>query len=302
MIRGLLSKEDKRGESVALLKVNDKIGIIALSNGLSEGQKQTMKKLEVTLTQLGFNVVLPKSLYRTVSVFHATDKERAAMLMDYYKDHQIKAIFDVSGGDLANGVLPYLDYQCIKNNPKPFFGYSDLTTVVNAIYHQTNQLTFLYQIRHLVGQHEKQVVDEFEKTFLLGHSNLFNFEYEWVQGESMKGITIGGNIRCFLKLAGTPYMPSFKHNILFLESFSGDLAKIATYLNHYKQLGVFDEINGLILGYFTELEEAGYSQTLVELVKTIVDNPKLPIVKTAQIGHQSNSKCLIIGKSLSLGR
>ncbi len=287
---------------MALLKLNDKVGIIALSNGLCESQKQVMRQLEVALTQMGLIVVFPEKLYRGLSVFHATDEHRAQMLMQYYEDQQIKAIFDVSGGDLANGVLPYLNFEIIKENPKPFFGYSDLTTVVNALHHKTDQLTFLYQVRNLVGQHQEQVVREFEKTLLHGHSNLFNFEYEWIQGECMEGVTMGGNIRCFLKLAGTPYMPSFKQKILVLESFSGDLAKIATYLNHYKQLGAFDEINGLVLGYFTELEQAGYSQTLIELVKAIVNNPKLPIVKTSQIGHQSNSKCLIVGKQTKLSR
>ena len=55
----------------------------------------------------------------------------------------------------------------------------------------------------------------------------------------MKGEVVGGNIRCFLKLAGTEYLPSFDGKILLLESYSGDVAGQGTYLNQYKQLGVF---------------------------------------------------------------
>ena len=284
---------------MALLKAGDKVGIIALSNGLSLRQQDEMNHLQFILNQLSLTLVLPDKLYRSLSVYHATDKERAAMLMSYYQDKEIKAIFDVSGGDLANGILSYVDFDIIKANPKPFFGYSDLTTYLNALYTKTNQVSFLYQVRHLITTQHHQARVDFEESVFNEHSNLFNFDYEWIQGEQMKGYVIGGNIRCFLKLAGTPYMPSFDRNILFLESLSGDIAKISTYFNHLKQLGAFDQISGLVLGYFSELEDEGYTQTLLELIRTIIDKPTLPIIKTSQIGHMKDSKCLIIGKLTS---
>ena len=69
--------------------------------------------------------------------FNGTGEERAEVLMKFFKDSSIKAIFDVSGGDLANGVLDYLDFEIIKNNPKPFFGYSDLSVILNSLYSKT---------------------------------------------------------------------------------------------------------------------------------------------------------------------
>ena len=116
----------------------------------------------------------------------------------------------------------------------------------------------------------------------------------------MSGEVIGGNIRCFLKLAGTSYMPTFDNKILLLESYSGDVAKMATYLNQYKQLGVFDRINGIILGYFTEMQQNCYQPDIISLVRQIVNNDKLPIIKTEYIGHGSDSRCAIIGEVLTL--
>ena len=72
--------------------------------------------------------------------------------MKFYRDEEIKGIFDVSGGDLANGVLPWLDYETIAKSGKMFWGYSDLTTVVNAITAKTGKPSVLYQIRNLIYQ------------------------------------------------------------------------------------------------------------------------------------------------------
>lgn len=285
-----------------LLNHHQAVGIIALSNGLSENQRQTIEQLEVVLTNLGLEVKYPASLFRTNSVYHATDQERAQMLMDFYQDNHIQAIFDVSGGDLANGVLPYLDYDLIRSNPKLFFGYSDLSVVLNAIYAKTDQPTYLYQIRNLVGEKGLIQQQRFKETFLQGGNSLLELNPVWIQGSHMSGEVIGGNIRCFLKLAGTSYMPIFDNKILLLESYSGDVAKMATYLNQYKQLGVFDRINGIILGYFTEMQEKKYQPDIVSLVRQIVNNDKLPIVKTEYIGHGADSRCAIIGEVLTLSR
>ena len=287
---------------MTLLNHHQAVGIIALSNGLSDKQRQMIKQLEVVLTNLGLEVKYPTSLFRTNSIYHATDKERAQMLMDFYQDNHIQAIFDVSGGDLANGVLPYLDYDLIHSHSKLFFGYSDLSVVLNAIYAKTNQATYLYQIRNLVGENGVIQQQQFEETFLQGGNSLLELNPVWIQGNHMSGEVIGGNIRCFLKLAGTSYMPDFNEKILLLESYSGDVAKMATYLNQYKQLGVFDRINGIILGYFTEMQEKKYQPDIVSLVRQIVDNDKLPIVKTEYIGHGADSRCAIIGELLTLSR
>ncbi|MEE0880544.1 MAG: S66 peptidase family protein [Turicibacter sp.] len=287
---------------MTLLNHHQAVGIIALSNGLSENQRQTIEQLEVVLTNLGLEVKYPTSLFRTNSVYHATDQERAQMLMDFYQDNHIQAIFDVSGGDLANGVLPYLDYDLIHSHSKLFFGYSDLSVVLNAIYAKTNQPTYLYQIRNLVGEKGLIQQQRFQETFLKGGNSLLELNPVWIQGNHMSGEVIGGNIRCFLKLAGTSYMPDFNEKILLLESYSGDVAKMATYLNQYKQLGVFDRINGIILGYFTEMQEKKYQPDIVSLVRQIVNNDKLPIVKTEYIGHGADSRCAIIGELLTLSR
>jgi muramoyltetrapeptide carboxypeptidase LdcA involved in peptidoglycan recycling len=115
----------------------------------------------------------------------------------------------------------------------------------------------------------------------------------------MCGIVVGGNIRCFLKLAGTEYLPDLTDKILLLESFNGTVAKMETYLCQLKQMGVYDKVAGIILGTFTEMETEKCIPTIETLVKKIVGKD-LPIVITSDIGHGTNSKGIIIGQELYL--
>ena len=95
---------------------------------------------------------LAKNMYAKDGTESGTRQQRAEALMKFYRDEEIKGIFDVSGGDLANGVLPWLDYETIAKSGKMFWGYSDLTTVVNAITAKTEKPSVLYQIRNLIYQ------------------------------------------------------------------------------------------------------------------------------------------------------
>ena len=132
------------------MKKGDKIGIVACSNGLKENSRQEMEHLKNTLEELGLIPVFSRYLYAGNGVESAGRRKRAEELMNFYRDEEIKGIFDVSGGDLANGVLPWLDYEEIKESGKAFWGYSDLTTVVNAITTKTGSPSVLYKIRNLI--------------------------------------------------------------------------------------------------------------------------------------------------------
>ncbi|AOR24004.1 S66 family peptidase [Clostridium taeniosporum] len=282
------------------LNYGDKVGILACSNGLDKNMEVKINKLKKILNEIGLKVVFSNKIFKKYSIFNGSGKERAIELMKFFQDKSIKAIFDISGGDLSNGILEYLDFDIIKKNPKLFFGYSDLSVVINALYAKSGVETYLYQIRNLIGDNSKIQIKDFIETFMENKKSLFKFEYEWIQGKFMNGIVVGGNIRCFLKLAGTEYIPNFKDKILLLESLSGDVAKMTTYLTQYKQLGVFKDIKGIILGSFTEMENKKYSPSIIELVQEIVNNPNIPIVKTSEIGHDSDSKCIVIGKNIEL--
>ena len=142
-------------------------------------------------------------------------------------------------------------------------------------------------------------VSDFKNTVLQSGTDLFEWEYEFIQQNEMRGAVVGGNIRCFLKLAGTEYMPDLNGKILLLESYSGTVAKMETYLCQLQQMGAFENVAGILLGTFTEMEEKNCTPGIEELVKRIAGE-KLPIAVTKKIGHGTDSKGIMIGRELTL--
>ncbi|EOU2021047.1 LD-carboxypeptidase [Clostridium perfringens] len=285
--------------SMSFLNKGNKIGIISCSNGLSIKNKNTIDELKLNLKSLDIEMVEGDTLYaKEYNLFSGTGEEKARALEKLFLDKDIKMIFDISGGDLANEVLDFLDFNLIKENPKPFFGYSDLTVLLNAIYSQCDITTYNYQLRNLIGKFKEEQMQNFKASFIEGKENIFNLDYKWINGSHLEGIVVGGNIRCLLKLAGTKYMPDFKDKILFLESFSGNSAKMVTYITQYKNLGVFNEVKGIILGEFTEMERENLKPDIVEILKRVIGEINIPILKTRDLGHGADAKCIPIGKYL----
>ncbi|MDV5115468.1 LD-carboxypeptidase [Clostridium perfringens] len=285
--------------SMSFLNKGDKIGVISCSNGLSIKNKNIIEELKLNLKSLDIEMVEGDTLYaKEYNLFSGTGEEKARALEKLFLDKDIKMIFDISGGDLANEVLDFLDFNLIKENPKPFFGYSDLTVLLNAIYSQCHITTYNYQLRNLIGKFKEEQMQNFKASFIEGKEDIFNLDYKWINGSYLEGIVVGGNIRCLLKLAGTKYMPNFKDKILFLESFSGNSAKMVTYITQYKNLGVFNQVKGIILGEFTEMERENLKPDIVEILKRVIGEINIPILKTRDLGHGADAKCIPIGKYL----
>lgn len=286
-----------------MITAGSKIGIVCCSNGQSREYADKIGRLEAVLQSIGLQPVFSDHIYVSEEGRNSTGQERAAALMDFYQNDEIKGIFDISGGDLANGILPYLDYDVIADSGKTFWGYSDLTTVINAVYAKTGKASVLYQIRNLIYDHAERQIADFTGSVINGGDDLFQIERQFlpsVDGKRGKlhGIVVGGNIRCFLKLAGTEYMPDFTDKILLLESYSGTAARIETYLCQLEQLGAFRKVSGILLGTFTEMQEKKCEPSVETLVRRYAGED-MPIAVTRQIGHGTDAKGIWIGKDVS---
>lgn len=280
------------------MRIGDKVGIVCCSNGQKKEYKADIDKLDFTLKNMGLIPVYSPHIYEEKGVFSGSAKQRGEALMSFYKAEDIGAIYDISGGDIANEVLPYLDYGVIANSNKHFWGYSDLTTIINAIYTMTENESVLYMVKNLVYQYGEQQRD-FIDTELENGNALNTFSYSFYQGDKMEGVMVGGNIRCLLKLAGTRYFPDMSHKILLLEALGGEIPQLVTYLNQLKQLGTFNKVNGILLGTFTTLQNTLTSDEVVAIVQEYVGE-NIPIAKTEYIGHGADSKAAVIGRHYNL--
>lgn len=280
------------------MKKASKAAIVACSNAQPQANREKLNKLKAVLSDIGLNPVFGDCIYEKESVFAGTGKERAESLMRFYRDPEIEAVFDISGGDIANEILPYLDYSVIAKSNAVFWGYSDLTTVINAIYAMTGKQSVLYQVRNLISRDAQKQKADFTASVFEEKPDLFSFRYEMIQKDSMQGVVAGGNIRCLLKLAGTRYWPDMNGKILLLESLGGLVPQMTAYLNQLKQIGVFEQVNGILLGTFTKMEEEKAVPSMTELVRRCAGE-RLPIARTEEIGHGTNAKAIVIGREMN---
>jgi len=275
-----------------MLRINDKIALVVCSNGKNIEDKARLEKLEGILVEIGLVPVFTKYIYRDKYGRATSPQLRAEELMSFYKNNEIRAIFDISGGDIANEILEYLDFDVIKENYKPFFGYSDLTTVLNALVSKTDKINYLYQILNII-ENEK-IRTSFENTFLKKQNSLFDVNWRFLQGTKIEGEIVGGNIRCFLKLAGIEYFPKVENKVLFIEGLGTSIEGLITHLAQLKQLGVFDNISGLLIGTFTKIEKEFSVEEIFEIIQEYIPS-SLPVVKTQEVGHAKDSKALKLG-------
>lgn len=282
------------------LNKGDKVALISCSDGVKQENLKLFHKVLHSFDSMHIKVEVSKCLFRKNSFFSGTGKERAEELISFFCDHSIKAIFDISGGNSANQIISYLDFETIKNNPKPYFGMSDLTVILNSIYKKTGMESYHYAIYNLGRDKAELQRERFKKSFIDGCSDIFDFKYEWLRGKEIKGTVIGGNIRCFLKLAGTEYFPEPENKVLLLEALGGNAANISSLVEQLFMLGYFNKLAGIILGTFSEVKEEGDMNILKDIILERTKEFNIPIVTTEEIGHGSDSKCIIIGRKIKL--
>lgn len=240
-----------------------KIGLLGLSDPVTSSLQPLLTMLQ------GCDVTVDSALYKA-----QTGKERAVTWNRWMEDGSYDYIFDVSGGDLSIETLPYLNTSLYRTNKTLFFGYSDVTPVLNVLAKQKN--TGLFQIR--------------------GNTNLDDILH-FIEGEKnslfLEGAYIGGNIRCLLKLAGTPWFPDMKEKHLFLESYSGKENRIRSYFTQLELMGVFGRVKDVTLGQFTELD-----QTDSAFLKEWAAVQNIPVYRDKRIGHSPDSKGIWICDTL----
>ncbi len=237
-------------------------------------------------------------------------QRRAVSFNTLAQDPTLKYIFDISGGNWANTVLPYLNYDILRSSQSVLCGYSDLSAVLNGLYAKIGKPSLLMQIRNLwrlsLTNAQKNLTNPLADDFFallrcgledpqiaeIGSLAIFG---DFVQGQSMEGVVLGGNIRCFAKLLGTEFCPNLQDKILVLEQYHGSYDLLISQVAQLAQCGIFTQIKGLVLGCFTQLQGQGidvYSRVFAYFL------PKhLPVFQTGQIGHQLDAKPVIIGKS-----
>ena len=273
-----------------------KLGVIAFSNSLTESDRPIFEKFKLLLEKTNYDIYFSSYLFKNKDNLNLLQiSEKKALEANEFMQAGVKVLLDISGGDTANLVLEYLNFDLISQNKVKYVGYSDNSVILNSICSQAKLPSFYYCPRLIAEDESGQQLNYFLSTVLDFKLNEPAFKYEFLRGDSLSGEVLGGNLRCTLKIAGIRFFPDFTDKILFLESLSGGLSRISSYLHEYYMLGVFDKIKGLIIGNFSELQEKFGRQSVLDVFEPYLDKSNYPIIITDELGHNVADKCIPFG-------
>ncbi|HAX71532.1 MAG TPA: LD-carboxypeptidase [Anaerolineales bacterium] len=310
------------------LKFGDTIGIISPSWGGAEMFPHRVKQGVQCLRKLGFDVRLAKHALNRKGFVSDAPENRAQDIHEMFADPDVKAIIASIGGDHSCHLLPLLDFDLIRSNPKTFMGYSDITVLNVAIWQRTGLVTFNggtlladfaeypdmfeyskeYFLKAVMGETPigriepaSHWTDEFldwgEKQDQTRPRNLLpSSGWTWLKEGSAEGRLVGGCLESLQHLRGTEYWADWQDAIFFFET-SEDKPSPRTVdgtLMDYQNMGVFEKIRGLLIG-----RPMSYSDDEKQLLRDIVVERtrgySFPVVADMDFGHTAPQFTLPLG-------
>jgi muramoyltetrapeptide carboxypeptidase len=281
------------------LSLGDTIGVVSPSTPVEPGNPQLANGVRF-LEGLGFKVILGEHVFSNTLGYAASPTEKAADIMAMFGNPAVKAIICSQGGDTANASLPDLDWQVIVDNPKVFLGISDITVLLNAIYTKTGLVTFHgNDVMWGFGRHPTAYDrQEFLARLVDGKIGRVTASgpRKAIRSGRAEGRLLGGNLRCLLKLAGTPYFPDFSGAILFIESLGFEPPACDFMFRQLQQMGVLDQVAGVIVGYIDGVDNLPDATLHMEdVLLTVASDYRFPILKANDFGHNCPNTTLPVG-------
>ena len=277
------------------IKPGDTIGIVAPAGPFD---RQTVLRGARIIEDMGFKIIIPPGLFEKNRYLAGSDNHRVQYVNQLFADKSIDAIICARGGYGSMRILPMLDYDAIRNNPKVFVGFSDITILLSVLFTRCNLLTF-----H--GPVVTSLADASEETKHSFFSNITSdssLEIKLSGGRTIKsgmaaGEVCGGNLTMLCHLVGTPFAPDFKNKILFLEDRGEAPYRIDRMLVHMELAGCFEGLSGIILGAF---DECGPIEDVIKIIVELFDKHPLPILAGLDAGHGSHNLTIPLGIEATL--
>jgi muramoyltetrapeptide carboxypeptidase LdcA involved in peptidoglycan recycling len=302
------------------LKSGQKIRIIAPSKSASLVKEEHLALAKERFRSLGITVTYSEHAFECDEFFSSSIEARISDIHAAFEDQSVNAIFAIIGGENANQLLRYLDYELIKRNPKIFCGYSDITALTNAIYCKTGlvgysgpnyagfgmlhgfEYTLEYLQKCLFQSDSYEIApstnwsdDAWYKEDQNKRDFLQNEGWAVLNEGEAEGISLGGNLCTFNLLQGTEFMPDLNHSILFIEddflvspqTFDRDLQSLIHQTS-------FQGVKGILIGRFQKKSEMTL-QLLSKIINTKKELKHIPVIANIDFGHTTPQVTLPIG-------
>ena len=286
------------------LNYGDTIGVVGVSNSLFLNNKyNNFIRAKQFFENKNFKIKFGKYVEEDYYGSCGTKEQKAEDFMKMFLDDEVKAIICLEGGQTCNTFLDLLDYEEIKKHPKILVGYSDITVLLQAIYEKTGLTTFSGPDFISFGEPKaEEQYKIFEDAFINKRLDKFNNENKKIiRNGNTSGKIIGTNLGCMMYLLGTEYLPNINNNILFIESYKTSPNECQRRFAHLKQYGIFDKINGVVIGYNYALQKDGNTYPQMEnILLEYTKEYKFPIIKCNSFGHKIVNSIIPIGGNVKI--
>lgn len=284
------------------LQKGSKVAITAIASPTSMGEIASCVRV---LQNFGCSVDVGKTItqYNTkFRYFSNADLSRANEFMDYIKRDDIKAIIIARGGYGSLRILPYLDYELIRQSRKIIMGFSDITALINAIYAKSNLVTFHGPVAS--NYFNNSITNNFYNIlFKNSHAKPFKLKLPniiTVNSGFANGKLVGGNLTMLCSLLGTEYDFDTTNSILFLEEVSEQPYKIDRMLTQLWLAGKLQSCNGIFFGYIKNLDSRhnffpGLSFTVRQIIESRLKPLGIPCFIGFPLGHTDSNYILPLG-------
>ena len=301
------------------LNKGDTVGIISPSEPITDDLREQFDKGLLALKRLGLKVKLGEHVFDQYYYNAGTKEHRIKDFNEMWNDSEVKMILMSQGGETANHLLDGIDYEMIRNNPKIFAGISDGTTLLNAIFARTGLVTYHGpDLVWIFGRNITQPFREnFIKTWFNGNVGQIVSNQNWRHQEKPEikyagwknlrsgkasGIIIGGHSECLGSIIIAGYAPDFENKILFLEGTDNE-ADLDMQFTALKLNGVFEKINGLILGWFENrnpIKDKTKRREVSDIILELTKGFDFPIIQIGEIGHNVENYIMPIGCDVTI--
>lgn len=285
------------------LKFGDTIGFIGPSGAVrTEGAiERAVKETE----RMGFRVKLGESAGRKYGYLSGSDEVRARDINAMFADSEVDAIICLRGGYGATRLLDRLDYDLIRQNPKIFMGFSDITALHIAFLEKCDLSTFHGPMA--TSNWASKPLDPFSLESMyraIMHvepagelPNPPEFDRQTVNPGCAEGLLVGGNLTLIAASLGTPWEINTKDRILFIEEVGERTYSVDRMLTHLRLAGKFDDCAGVVFGDFADcpVEYPEFGLTLDEIIRDIVVPCGKPVFTGLRCGHCTPTLTLPLG-------
>lgn len=273
------------------LQKGDTIGILAVSGKIKE--YKNIENAKKFLIEQGYNVVISDTC-KTSHEYQAgkNDEECVNALHDFFSNSKINAILCARGGFGTLKLLDRIDWEIIKNNPKIFAGYSDITILLNMIFKKTGLITFHSPMANGdFGQEINKYTKQSFFNLLEDKTSEITADGEIYYEGRTEGILWGGNLSSLVSLCGIDFIPD-EELILFLEDLNEPTYKIDKMLTQlFNVEKIRRNVRGIALGEFKDCDK----RELKNLLKEFSNKYKIPMCDGFKITHNKTKDTIPVG-------